>query len=188
MNTLDIIYLAFISMVIAGGITAILILCPKEGKLRQEKSNCYRFAVKNDRLMLSLAKPSLYEKWTDKPVYIDKGPFEVESFFEKVEGKDKKSYRSDVIIQLYLPENGAETAANYFYTILSEFSQEKINEALSAELDKVVAEAMKGYEETTDMRVFAEQLRVALSAQMGKFGYELYCPPSVKIAENKNGD
>ncbi len=186
MNTLDIIYFAFISVVIAGGVVAILILCPKEGKLREEKSNCYRFFNKNDKLILSNAKPSLFEKWTGKPVYIEKGPFEIECFFDEIQGKDGKSYRSDVIMQLYLPESGAETAANYLYTVLNDFSQEKTCEMLSGELEKVTAEAMKGYEETADMRLFTEKLRVAICTKLGTFGYDLYCPPSVKIV--KNGD
>lgn len=186
MNVLDIIYFTFIGVIIAGGVVAILILCPKENKLREEKSNCYRFFNKDDRLTLSTAKPSLFEKWTGKPLYIEKGPFEVEAFFESIEGKDGKSYRCDTIMQLYLPESGAETAANYLYTVLNDFSQEKICEMLSAELEKVTAEAMKSYEETADMRVFTEKLRVAICTKLGTFGYDLYCPPSVKIV--KNGD
>lgn len=186
MNTLDIIYFGFVSMVIAGGVVAIMLLCPRESKLRKEKSNCYRFLLKNDQLILSFAKPSLFEKWTGKPLYIEKGPFEIENFFESIEGKDGKSYRCDVLMQLYLPESGAETAGNYLYTVMDEFTQENICSLLTAELEKVTAEAMKGYEETADIKVFTEKLRVALCTRLGVFGYDLYCPPAVKIV--KNGD
>ena len=188
MEILDIIYFAFISVVIAGGVVAILILCPKESKLREEKSNCYRFFSKDDRLVMSNAKPSLFEKWTGKPIYIEKGPFEIETFFESIEGKDGKSYRCDAIMQLYLPESGAQTAAEYLYTVLKEFNQESISEMLRSELEKVTAEAIKGYDETGDMRLFTEKLRVAVCTRLAVFGYDLYCPPSVKIVKNKNGD
>lgn len=188
MNTLDIIYFAFIGAVIAGGIVAIIILCPKENKLRQEKSNCYRFFCKNDQLTLSTSLPSLFEKWTGKPIYIEKGPFEIEIFIENAKGKDGKSYKCDAIMQLYLPESGAQTAAEYLYTVLKDFSQESIAEMLHSRLKTVTDKAMNEYEETADMRLFTEKLRVAICAELGKFGYDLYCPPSVKIAQNKNDD
>ncbi|MBQ7835066.1 MAG: hypothetical protein IJ385_04720 [Ruminiclostridium sp.] len=183
-TTLDLLYYGFIALVIIGGIIAIIILCPKENKLREQKKDSYRFLQQNGRLVLSNSMPSLFEKWTGKPVYIEKGPFEIEAFFDNIKGADENSYRTGAIIQLYLPESGAETAAEYLYSVLSDFSQDAITAMLRMELEGVVAAMMKKYENGADMKVFNEDFRNAVLDKLGKFGYDLYCPPTLKIVQN----
>ena len=68
-TTLDIIYFAFIGLVILGGIIAIIILCPKENKLKEEKSNCYRYMIRDGRLVRT-GKASLFENWGKKYLMI----------------------------------------------------------------------------------------------------------------------
>ena len=183
-TTLDILYLGFVLLVIIGGAAAILILCPKENKLREQKKESYRFLQQNGRLVLSNAMPSLFERWTTKPIYIEKGPFDVEAFYDDIKGADGISYRTGVIIQLYLPENGAEKAAEYMYSVLTDFSQEAITSMLRVELEGITAAMMKKYEGGTDMKAFEEELRNSVLDKLGKFGYELYCPPTIKIVQN----
>lgn len=179
---MDFLYVAFIILVVIGGAIAIAILTPKENKLREEKKDCYRCFIKDGRLILTGSKPSLFENFTGKPLYIEKGPFEIEIFLDNLTGKDGKSYRAGAIMQLYLPESSAENAAEYLYVILKEFSQEAIHEALKTELTGVLASAAGGYDGETDMKVFTADFREAVIKKLGIFGYDLYCPPTLKIA------
>lgn len=184
LSWIDIVYFVFIGLVIIGGIAAIIILCPKENKLREEKKDCYRFIQKDGRLMQSTLKPSLFEKRNGSVIYIEKGPFEIEAFFDNIKGKDEKSYRAGAILQLYLPESGAETAAEYLYSVLNEFSQDTISAMLRVELEAVLASVMKNYSSDTDMNSFTKEFRETAVEKLGRFGYDLYCPPTLKIAEN----
>ncbi len=185
LSAMDIIYYAFIVLVVIGGITAIVILCPKENKLREEKHNCYRFFRQDDRFVLSFSKPSLFESRLDKPVYVDKGPFDIDLLNENITGTDGKSYRAGVLLQLYLPESGAETAANYLYSILGDFSQESINANLTAELEKVFADCMKGYNGNTDKEKLSEAFRNNVIEKLAVYGFDLYSRPEISVAENK---
>ncbi len=184
MTWMDILYFAFIGAVFIGGITAIIILCPKENKLRQEKNNCYRCFQRDGKLVLSNSLPSLFEKWFGKPLYIEKGPFDIELFFDSLNGSDEKNYRVGAILQLYLPESGAQTAAEYLYSVLSDFNQEAICEMLRAELEPILKSLMEKYKEGTDMKAFTEEFRLKAIEKLGVFGYDLYCPPTLKIALN----
>ncbi len=184
LTTMDIIYFSFIGLVIVGGIAAILVLCPKENKLRQELDGCYRLYLKGGKLILSSQKPSLFEERFEKPVYIEKGPFDMDIFIDNAVGADGKSYRAGAILQLYLPESGAETAANYLYSILSDFNQDAISENLSEILTKVLAEQMKTYSADKNPERFAEEFRSKAIEKLSVFGYDLYTRPSLKIAEN----
>lgn len=185
MTYIDIIYYCFIALVIIGGVAAIIIFCPKENKLREEKKNCYRFIQSGGKLIKTDSKPSLFEKWSGKPIYIEKGPFDLEAFFDDIKGADGKSYRSGAIFQIYLPETGAEQAAEYLYSVLSDFSQDSIASALKIEIEAVVGAAMKKYSADTDIKKFTEELRLVVSEKLGVFGYDLYTQPTVKISENK---
>lgn len=182
---MDIVYFAFLGLVIIGGITAIVILCPKENKLRAEKNNCYRLFNRQGRLILSDSQPSLFENRFGKPVYIEKGPFQIETFFDSIDGADGKNYRSGAIIQLYLPENGAETAANYLYSVLPDFNQTNICEALRQQIEPVFRKHMESYKSDADMEKFTEAYRTAVIEKLSVFGYDLYTRPNISIAENK---
>lgn len=184
MTWMDIVYFVFIAAVLIGGITAIVILCPKENKLRQEKDNCYRCFQKGGKLVLSNSLPSLFEKWFGKPLYIEKGPFDIELFFDSVKGADDKSYRTGAILQLYLPESGAQTAAEYLYSVLSDFNQDAICEMLKAELEPILKNLVTKYKEGADIKALTEELRLAAINKLSVFGYDLYCPPTLKIALN----
>lgn len=181
-STMDILYVSFIILVVIGGAIAIAILTPKENRLREEKKDCYRCFIKDGRLILTGSKPSLFENLTGKPLYIAKGPFEIEIFLDGLTGKDGKSYRAGAVMQLYLPESSAESAAEYLYGVLNEFSQETIHEALKTELTGVLTSAVSGYDSETDMKVFTADFRETVINKLSVFGYDLYCPPTLKIA------
>lgn len=184
LNIMDIAYYCFIALVIIAGITAIIILCPKENRLRQEKKDCYRFKERDGRLFLTKSKPGLFEKRFGKPIYIEKGPFELEIFADSVIGADEKSYRMAAIFQVYLPESGAEQAGEYFYSVLSSFSQQDISEALKNELETAVLQEAEKYSENSDNAVFVNAVREAALKKLGVFGYDLYSNPTVKITPN----
>ena len=179
-TTLDIIYFAFIGLVIVGGIAAIIILCPKENKLRQDKENCYRFIPQGGKLVKG-GKASLFEKWGKKPVYVEKGPFEINCFLDKYETADGKKYNAGVVALLYLPENAALDTANYIYSI-TDITQEAICELLTKEINSVLTDFLNSYNgELTEKH--KETFRQKIIEKLQIYGYDLYCPPTVKITE-----
>lgn len=184
MTYIDILYYCFIGLVVIGGVAAIIILCPKENKLRDDKKDCYRFIQQGGKLIKSSSKPSLFENIGGKPIYIEKGPFEIEAFFDDIKGADGKSYRSGAIFQVYLPESGSAQAAEYLYSVLSDFNQDAINAMLRIEIEAVVGAAMKKYSADADMKAFTEEIRTAVINKLGVFGYDLYTQPTVKISLN----
>lgn len=184
-TTMDILYFGFLALVVIGGIIAILILCPKENKLRSEKNNCYRFTEKGGALFLSGSKPSLFERKNGSVIYIEKGPFEINAFFDDIKGADGKSYRTGAVLQLYLPERNAENAAKYLYSVLSSFNQESINAVITAEVETILMAKIKGYSENADLKIFEKDFRDAVEEKLSIFGYELYCSITLKISENK---
>lgn len=184
-STMDILYFGFLALVIIGGVIAMLVLCPKENKLRNEKKNCYRFIEKNGVLIHTNSKPSLFEKKKTNIIYIEKGPFEVDAFFDDVKGKDGKSYRAGAVLQLYLPERNAETAAQYLYSILSSFNQDTIISVIRAELESILAAKIKEFGSDTEQKSFETGFKDAVEKKLVLFGYELYCPLTLKISENK---
>ena len=184
MTYIDIVYYCFISLVIIGGIVAIVILCPKESRLREDKKDCYRFIQSGGKLIKSSSKPSLFENIAGKPIYIEKGPFEIETFFDDIKGADGKSYRAGAIFQVYLPESGSSQAAEYLYSVLSDLNQDAINSMLRIEAEAIIGAAMKKYSADTDMKVFTEEVRTAVINKLGVFGYDLYTQPTIKISLN----
>ncbi len=184
MTHIDIIYYCFIGLVIIGGIVAIIILCPKENRLREDKKDCYRFIQSRGKLIKSDSKPSLFENIAGKPIYIEKGPFEIETFFDDVKGADENSYRLGAIFQLYLPERGSEQAAEYLYSVLSDFNQDSVNATLKLEIDTIISAAMKKYSQDADIDSFTEDIRTAVINKLGVFGYDLYTKPTIKISLN----
>lgn len=185
-TTMDILYFGFLALVVIGGVIAILILCPKENKLRNEKENCYRFIEKKGVLIQSSSKPSLFEKKKSNVIYIEKGPFEIDAFFDDIKGKDGKSYRLGAVLQLYLPERNAQTAADYFYSVLSSFNQEAIVSAIRSELETILLGKFKEYSSETETKAFESEFKEAAEKKLLAFGYELYCPLTLKISENKH--
>lgn len=185
-TTLDIIYFSFIGLVILGGIIAIIILCPKENKLKQEKSNCYRFTVRDGRLIQS-GKASLFENWGRKPVYIEKGPFEINAFIDNGKGADGTIYNAVAVALLYLPENKAQTSAEYLYSIMEDIQQETVCNLLTEELNTVLKELLAGYKgENTDS--LKEGFRENIISKLQRYGYDLYCPPTLKITAVKTAE
>ncbi len=185
-TTLDIIYFAFIGLVILGGIIAIIILCPKENKLKQEKSNCYRFTVRDGRLIQS-GKASLFENWGKKPVYIEKGPFEINAFIDGGKGADGVTYNAVAVMLLYLPETSAQASADYLYSIMEDITQENINKLLTEELNTVLSNLLREYKgENPD--TLKEGFRSDVISKLQRYGYDLYCPPALKITAVKTAD
>ena len=183
-TTMDILYFGFLALVIIGGIVAIAILAPKENKLRMEKKDCYRFIEKQGELFLSNAKPSLFEK-KNGYIYIEKGPFEIDAFFDDVTGADKKSYRAGAVLQLYLPERSAEKTAKYLYSILSSFNQDSINAVITAEVENILMSYVKKHSADKDIKKTEKAFSEEVSEKLAVFGYELYCPLTLKISENE---
>ena len=185
-ETLDIIYFAFIGLVIIGGIIAIIILCPKENKLKEEKSHCYRFILRDGRLAMS-GKASLFENWGKKPVYIEKGPFEINTFMDNVKGADGNTYNAGVLALLYLPENKAQGSAEYLYSIMEDIRQEAVSALLTEELNAVLADLMKGYK-GENPEALRESFRESVISRLQRYGYDLYCPPTLKITAVQTAD
>jgi len=184
-TAMDILYFGFLALVVIGGVIAILILCPKENKLRNEKINCYRFIEKNGVLIHSASKPSLFEKKKKNIIYIEKGPFEVDAFFDELKGKDGKNYRLGAVLQLYLPERNAQTAADYLYSISSSFNQDSIVSVIRAEIETILSAKFKEYSPENGQKAFEAEFKEAVDKKLMVFGYELYCPLTLKISENK---
>ncbi len=180
LTTLDIIYFSFIGLVIIGGIVAILILCPKENKLKEEKSNCYRYVVRDGKLFNS-GKASLFENIGRKPIYIEKGPFEIDCFIDKTVAADGKTYNAGTVAILYLPETTAQASAEYLYSIMEDIKQETVCELLTNELNTVLSELMKAYK-GEDPDTLKEDFREAVILKLRRYGYDLYCPPTLKIS------
>lgn len=178
-TTLDIVYFVFIGLVIIGGIAAIIILCPKENRLKEEKSNCYRFILRDGRLVMS-GKASLFEGWGKKPVYIEKGPFEINAFIDGAGGKDGKTYNAGAVALLYLPENAAQDSADYLYSLMEDIKQEAVCELLTEELNTVLKDLLRDYsgENPDELK---ESFRESIISRLQRYGYDLYCPPTLKI-------
>lgn len=186
LTTLDIIYFAFIGLVLIGGIVAIIILCPKENRLKQEKSNCYRYILRDGRLVKTGAA-SLFENFGKKPVYIEKGPFEIDAFIDNGRGADGESYNAVAVAILYLPETTAQESAEYLYSIMEDIQQETICRLLTEELDSALAELMKNYRgENPD--TLKEAFRENIVSKLRRYGYDLYCQPTLKITAVKTAD
>ena len=185
-TTLDIVYFAFIGLVIIGGIVAMIILCPKENKLKEEKSNCYRFLLRDGRLILS-GKASLFENIGKKPIYIEKGPFEITSFIDKGRGADGKTYNAVAVALLYLPENAAQESADYLYSLMEDIKQENVSKLLTEEVNSVLENLMRDYKgENPDS--LKETFREDLISKLQRYGYDLYCPPTLKITAVKSAE
>lgn len=183
LTTLDIIYFAFIGLVIIGGVIAIIILCPKENKLKEEKSNCYRYVLRDGRLVRG-GKASLFENWGKKPVYIEKGPFEINAFIDNGKGADGNTYNAAAVALLYLPETTAQESAEYLYSIMEDIKQETICELLTEELNTALAELIRDYKgENPDS--LKEGFRESIISKLRRYGYDLYCPPTLKITAVK---
>lgn len=182
-TALDIIYFTFIILVIIGGIAAIIILCPKENKLKDEKKNCYRYVIRDGRLVRS-GKASLFENWGKKPVYIEKGPFEINSFIDNGKGADGVVYNAVAVALLYLPETTAQDSADYLYSIMEDIQQENICSLLTEEVDTVLSELLRNYKgENPD--TLKDDFREKIVSKLRRYGYDLYCPPTLKITAVK---
>lgn len=186
LTTIDIIYFVFIGLVIIGGIVAIIILCPKENKLKEEKSNCYRYLLRDGRLILS-GKASLFENFGKKPVYIEKGPFEINAFVDHGKGADGKIYNAVALAILYLPETTAQESAEYLYSIMEDIKQETVCGLLTEELNTVLDELMRNYK-GEDPDTLKESFRENIISKLRRYGYDLYCPPTLKITAVKTAD
>ena len=181
LTTLDIMYYSFIGLVLIGGIAAIIILCPKENKLRQEKENCYRFIFRDGKLTQT-GKASLFENWGKKPVYIEKGPFEINCFIDGAEAETGKKYNAGVMTLLYLPENAAQSSADYLYSIMEDINQDAINTLLTEEINTTLTEFLKKYDGNLTDKL-KETFRDSIISRLQRYGYDLYCPPTLKITE-----
>ncbi len=185
-TTLDIIYFAFIVLVIIGGIIAIIILCPKENRLKEEKKNCYRFILRDGRLILS-GKASLFENIGKKPIYIEKGPFEISSFIDSGKAADGTVYNAVSVALLYLPETAAQDSADYLYSIMEDIKQENICNLLTEELNSVLESLLRDYKgENPD--TLKESFRENIISKLQRYGYDLYCPPTLKITAVKSAE
>ncbi len=185
-ETLDIIYFSFIALVILGGIAAIIILCPKENKLKEEKSNCYRYMIRDGRLVQT-GKASLFENWGKKPIYIEKGPFEISCFKDSIKGRDGTEYNAGTVALLYLPETSAQASADYLYSIMEDIKQESVTALLTNELETALMELMKNYMgENPD--TLKESFRESIISKLRRYGYDLYCPPTLKITAVKTAE
>ncbi len=186
LTPLDIIYFVFIGLVLIGGIVAIIILCPKENKLKQEKANCYRYVLRDGRLVKTGAA-SLFEKWGRKPVYIEKGPFEIDAFIDSGKGADGEIYNAVTVAVLYLPETTAQESAEYLYSIMEDIQQETICKLLTEELDSALSELMRDYRgENPD--TLKESFRENIVSKLRRYGYDLYCQPTLKITAVKTAE
>lgn len=184
LTTLDIIYFVFIGLVIIGGIIAIIILCPKENKLKEEKINCYRYVLRDGRLVRG-GKASLFEKWGKKPIYIEKGPFEINSFIDNGKGADGNTYNAVALAILYLPETTAQESAEYLYSIMEDIQQETVCKLLEEEFTSVLAELLRNYK-GENPEALKESFRESIISKLQRYGYDLYCPPTLKITAVKS--
>ena len=184
LTPLDIIYFTFIGLVLIGGIIAIIILCPKENKLKEEKAGCYRYIVRDGRLIRS-GKASIFENWGRKPVYIEKGPFEINAYIDSGKGADGVSYNAVALAILYLPETSAQESAEYLYSIMEDIQQETVCKLLEEEFTAVLEELLRNYKgENPD--TLKESFRENIISRLQRYGYDLYCPPTLKITAVNN--
>lgn len=176
MDMIDIIYMIALVLIIGGGIVCLLIFLPKENKLRNERENCYRYALVGDTPKRISGKANLGER-ESKYFYIDKGPLEIDCYCDKVESSDGKTYNSVVLVSVYLPESSADDAAKVFMGLNTEGITAFISEALSLTLKELISE----YDGNENENDFTKRFREAAENKLADMGYSIYQVYGLKI-------
>lgn len=176
MDMIDIIYIVAMVLIIGGGIACLAIFLPKENKLRNERENCYRYALIGDTPKRISGKANLGER-ESKYFYIDKGPLEVDCYCDKVESSNGKTYNSVVLVSVYLPESSADEAAQAFMGMNTEGITAFISEALSITLKELISE----YDGNMSEADFTEKFRESAEKKLADMGYSIYQVHGLKI-------
>ena len=162
-SMIDFLYIAFLVIVVLGGVVCLLIFLPKEHDLEDSTSDCYRIMFKNGTYSVSHGKPGLGENLFSigaKYSYLKKVPFVVDCFYDGED--DGIPYSAASTVTLHFPEDKISIFAPTFSGLTHESVEETLSETASVALKELAADC-SGEEKPEELKeIFKEKVKKKL--------------------------
>lgn len=182
-DTIDLIFWGFITLVVLGGLACLVVFLPKEHDYEDKYANCYRIMYRDGNYSVTRKKPTYGENTFSlrgKFFYIYKAPFELTAVCDGTEAPDGKSYRAVGIVTVCFPENKLQVFAPTFHGV----AQDSVAETLEEALGSAMKDALEHYDSSAGDETFAELFKNTAKEKLDIFGAYVMKVNNVRITEN----
>lgn len=182
METIDVLYGVFITLVIIIGIVCIVIFVPKEHKMWEDTEDCYRIRQSDREFKITEGKANFFES-RKSYIYLKKLPFTAECFADDAKAPDGVSYKAIATVTLYFPPEKISISAPTFGGANHEAVIETLSEALSAAMTETIE---KG--DVADTETFKTSFAAAANEKMKLFGVDVKAINDLRLNAEKSSE